>query len=313
MTSRVVAEQASLETGKRTYQTVLVTASPSLSLNWQNSTLPCLLCRDPLSAPHNKQAGSKCRTETLVVLPSGSPLASEDGQAFLYPRHPPPRSNPSVSSLGLRPLVCPLPAPVSFHCPPKKRSKAIQACSCDLFNGLLPTGRVPLFLGPFLPGSGAISKGASVFPLRGGRGAPCLLGVIMDHTWSCSSGSPRAGGPGAWAQAPGPGSRLPPARTQNPLLLLSLLSGPFHWAQGSTGPLCDSYVGAQLLSIHSLVFVLSTYNMPPTSIPEMPWMQLFLSVWMCLSKEGRKEVFDLTSLWSFSFFTAFIEPSWWSW
>ena len=42
----------------------------------------------------------------------------------------------------------------------------MQACSYDLINGPLPTGRVPLFLEPFLPGFGAVSKGASVFPLR---------------------------------------------------------------------------------------------------------------------------------------------------
>lgn len=41
----------------------------------------------------------------------------------------------------------------------------MQACSCDLFNSHLPSVRVLLFLEPFLPGFGAISKRASVFQL----------------------------------------------------------------------------------------------------------------------------------------------------
>lgn len=53
-----------------------------------------------------------------------------------------------------------------LYCPPLRKSEPMQPCSCDLFNGPLSTGRVPLFLVPFLPGFGAISKGASVFPLR---------------------------------------------------------------------------------------------------------------------------------------------------
>lgn len=52
------------------------------------------------------------------------------------------------------------------HCPLLTTSKPMHTCSYDLFNGALPTGRVLLFLVSFLPGLGAVSKGASVFPLK---------------------------------------------------------------------------------------------------------------------------------------------------
>lgn len=97
----------------------------------------------------------------MLALPSGSPSLLRSVSPF------------SQLVVHLHPRTVPflLPCPSSsntcqLHCSPLKKSKPMQACSRDLFNGPLPTGRVPLFRAPFLTGFGAISKGASVFQLR---------------------------------------------------------------------------------------------------------------------------------------------------
>lgn len=122
------------------------------------------------------------------------------------------------------------------HCPPLRKSKPMQACSCDLFNGALPTGRVPLFREPFLPGFRAISKGASVFPLREAwcsllagcdNGPHMVVLQWLTKTW----------GLGAWAQAPA----LPPLPPNRPIKHSS--SQPFVWALS----LCLSSAGPFVL------------------------------------------------------------------
>ena len=107
----------------------------------------------------------------------------------------------------------------------------------------------------------------------GRRGSHRFLGVIMDHTWSYSSGSPRFGA-SVWGHKP-----------QSPWLCLLL----FHFVWALLGLLSYS-LGAQCLCIHSLSFVHSNYNLPQTSIPEMQWIQVFLFGWMCQSKESREEI-----------------------
>lgn len=84
----------------------------------------------------------------------------------------------------------------------------------------------------------------------GRRGARCLLGVIMDHTWLCSIGSPRFG-----ASAVGSAS----SSSKKALFFSAFCLGSFAVAWALPGPL-SSYLGAQCLSVHSLVFVHSTYS-----------------------------------------------------
>lgn len=153
-----------------------------------------------------------------------------------------------------------------LHCAPLKKSKPMQACSCDLFNGPLPTGRVPLFPELFLPGFGAISKRASVFPLREAwcsllagcdNGPHMVVLQRITKTW----------GPGAWAQAPAL-PPLPPKPAHKALFFSAFCPGPFTLPELCRA-LLSSYLGAWCLSVHSLSFVHSTYNMHLTSIPEM--------------------------------------------
>lgn len=67
---------------------------------------------------------------------------------------------------------------LSAHCPPLRKTKPMQTCSCNLFNSLLPVGWVLLFLQLFLTGFGAASKGASVFSLKE---AWCSLLALCDN------------------------------------------------------------------------------------------------------------------------------------
>lgn len=103
-----------------------------------------------------------------------------------------------------------------FHCPLQKKSKPTEASFCNLFNGHLPLERVSLFLQPFLPGFGAISKGASVFLLwkawylllAGSDNGPHMVVLQqLSKTWGLD----------AWAQP-----RIRPIKRSS--------SQPFVWA-----------------------------------------------------------------------------------
>lgn len=135
----------------------------------------------------------------------------------------------------IRPLSLALSSPSTcqIHCPPQEKSKPMQACSCDLFNGHLPTVPVLLFREPFLPGFGAISKGASVFSLREAWRS-LLAGCDYGPHMVVLQWLTKTGGLGSWAQAPAL-PPLPPPCPQS-TLLLSLLCGPFHVASALPGP-----------------------------------------------------------------------------
>lgn len=129
-----------------------------------NSTLPCLLGWVPLFAlsinKPTQNVGHKylCSTQEAICFFGVSPFSfSSLSTSTLKPIH--------VLSLALSSCLSSSNT-CQPHCPPLKKSKPMHTCSCDLFNGPLPTGRVLLFLVSFLPGFGAVSKGASVFPLK---------------------------------------------------------------------------------------------------------------------------------------------------
>lgn len=168
----------------------------------------------------------------------------------------PPFSFRSTSTLQTHPRPFSRPVLLSFlqhlsaHCPPLKKSKPMQTCSCSLFNSLLPVGQVLLFLELFLTGFGAVSKGASVFPLKE---AWCSLLAACDNgphmvvlqrltkTWGLS----------AWAQAPGSASSpfyrpKKHSSSQSFVWALSLSRAlcPPIWGPGDQRPL------PQLCSLH---------------------------------------------------------------
>lgn len=120
----------------------------------------------------------------------------------------------------------------------------MQACSCDLFNGPLPMEPVPLFPEPFLPGFGAISEGASVFPLREAW-CSLLAGCDNGPHMVVLQRITKTRGLGAWAQAPALPA-LPPNRpikrsSSQPFvralsLCLELCRGPFVLLSGGLVP-----------------------------------------------------------------------------
>lgn len=135
--------------------------------------MACLLNWDPLFALSiNKpiqNVGHKylCSAQKAIGL-AGVP-------AFCFPlvillhTHPCPFSRPGLLSFFQH---------LSAHCPPLRKTKPMQTCSCNLFNSLLPVGWVLLFLQLFLTGFGAASKGASVFSLKE---AWCSLLALCDN------------------------------------------------------------------------------------------------------------------------------------
>lgn len=197
----------------------------------------------------------------ICCTPSGSHFFSQEGFfLFLSTRCPLPHSSPSVSFLWLCPLVFMSPCTCQTYCLPqeKKKSKPTQASFRDLFNGHLLRRKTPLFLELFLPGFGAASMSAFVFPLKEAWFS------LLCRVWLWTT----QGRSKTWTLlSVGTGTRVPSSAsfTGQWRTLLSLLFVPFHWARALLGPL-SFYLGAQYFCVHSLIFVCSTYNMPPTSI-----------------------------------------------
>lgn len=194
--------------------------------------------------------------------PSGSPFFLRRVFFFFFQlvvhfrtqAHPSPFSNSVLLSL------CP-PAPVKrivFH---RKKSKPTQASFHDLFNGHLPRRKMPLFLKLFLPGFGAASMSAFIFPLK-----EAWFSLLCRVWLWTTQGRSKTWTLRLWARAQESPAQLPlPANEEHfcafrlcPFTVLEL-----RWA------LCHSFWGPRGFCVHSLIFVYSTYNMPPTSVPLM--------------------------------------------
>lgn len=120
-----------------------------------------------------------------------------------------------------------------LHCPPLKKSKPIQACSCDLFQWRSPNGTSAFVPGAFLTRFWGNQRGGIRLPIEGGVAFAACRGAIMDHTWSCSSGSPR---PGASVRGHRPRLCLLFPPNSKALFFSAFCQGPFHLARALPRP-----------------------------------------------------------------------------
>lgn len=105
---------------------------------------------------------------------------------------PPPNSNKFVYFLMLCPLVCLSQAPVSSIVLFRRRANLRRQASATFSMAISHWSGCLCFFSLSYQVLGQSARGHPS-SYCGRRGTCCLLGVIMDHTWLCSSSSPRPG------------------------------------------------------------------------------------------------------------------------
>lgn len=173
----------------------------------------------------------------MLALPSGSPSLLQSVSPF------------SQLVVHLHPRTVPflLPCPSSsntcqLHWSPPEEEQAHAGMLPRPFQWPSPNGAGAFVPRAFLNRFWGNQQGGIRLPIEGGVAlARCLLGVIMDHTWSCSSSSPR---PGPWVRGhrPSSPSNRPMKRSSSqpfclgPLSLSPSLPWPFVLLSGGPVP-----------------------------------------------------------------------------
>lgn len=203
--------------------------------NCFNSTSPCLLGGAPLFAPSINKPTQMEDINACAAL--RKPVPSSECLPFLSARRPPPSLNGALS-LALSVFLQHLSAPLF----PPEEEQAHAGMLPRPFQWPSPNGAGAFVPRAFLNRFWGNQQGGIRLPIEGGVAlARCLLGVIMDHTWSCSSSSPR---PGPWVRGhrPSSPSNRPMKRSSSqpfclgPLSLSPSLPWPFVLLSGGPVP-----------------------------------------------------------------------------